>query len=383
MPAKISERVIANIVLVIASLIWGFATIVIKLTVTEVPPLTFLMLRFVTAAIVLLPFLFYILKRHKINRIRYRYIFTSSMIGHVAALILIFMGIERTTAINASLISSFTPLLVSAMGFLILKETIKRNEIEGTLLAFFGTLIVVFSPLLFAGDASQGDTFLTIRSSLIGNVLFLGGIALDSYYSIYTKRHLAGDKIVTPLAQIVISFMFAAIVFIPLGLGEQIFLHKTSNLGQLRTCTINDIDRANYRAGMACDSVGCYECKTCRGDAVVNYLPQNEVVKYSCLIKTASPSLSSIIIGNLKTYMSPPILWGILYMSILSGVLAYVLYQSGLRIIEASEASVFYYLQPLAAIPAAIFLLGETLSPLFLAGAIIITIGVYLAERRK
>jgi drug/metabolite transporter (DMT)-like permease len=383
MPVKISERVIANIVLVFASLIWGFATIVIKLTVTEVPPLTFLMLRFVTAAIILLPVLIYILRRHKINRTRYKYIFNSSLIGHVGALILIFVGIEHTTAVNATLISSITPLLVTAMGYLILKETIRRNEIEGTLLAFLGTLIIVFSPLILAGNATQGDTLQTIRSNLLGNLLFLSGIILDAYYSIYTKRHLAGDKIVTPLAQIVISFMFAAIIFIPLGLGEQIYLHKSSNLGQLRTCTINDVDRSNYNAGMSCDSVGCYECKSCRADAIVNYLPQNDVIKYDCLLKTESPSLTSIIIGNLKTYMSPPILYGILYMSLISGVLAYVLYQTGLKHIEASEASVFYYLQPIAAIPVAMILLHETLSPLFLVGIIVITTGVWLAERRK
>lgn len=384
MPAKISERVIANIVLILATSMWGLATVVIKLTIHDVPPLTFLMLRFVASAIVLIPIVFYILKRHKINKIRLKHIFTASLIGHIGALILIFMGIERTTAINASLITSFSPLLVTAMGFLILKETIRRNEIEGTLLAFLGTLIIVFSPLIFSPDATQAENLAIIRNSLIGNLLFLAGIALDAYYSIYTKRHLAGDKVVTPAIQIVLSFVFAAIVFIPLGIGEQIFLHKTSNVGQIRTCNVNDIDRSNYGAGMVCDGAGCYECKSCRENTdVINYVKKAEVIKYDCLLKTVSPSLQSVIIGNLKHYMSPPILYGILYMSFLSGIAAYILYQYGLRYIEASEASVFYYLQPLIAIPAAMIFLREGLSPLFIVGGVIITIGVYLAEKRK
>ncbi len=383
MPARISERAIANIVLVLAASIWGFATVVIKITVAEVPPLTFLMLRFVSSAIILIPFIFYILKRHKINRIRYKHIFTASLLGHIVALILIFLGIERTTAVEASLITAFTPLLISAMGFFILKETIKRNEIEGTLLAFLGTLIIVFSPLILAGNASEAGNLQVIRNSVIGNILFLCGITFDSLYSIYTKRHLAGDKIVTPMIQIVFSFVFAAIVFIPLGIGEQIFLHKTSNLGQLRVCNVNDIDRANYEAGMACDDLGCYECKSCRSGAEVNYVKTLEVLKYDCLLKTTSPSLSGIIISNLRKYMSPPFLYGILYMSLLSGIAAYILYQYGLKYIEASEASIFYYLQPLVAIPAAVILLHERLSPLFIIGAVIIMIGVFLAEKRK
>lgn len=383
MPAETSERVIANIVLIFAATIWGLATVVIKLTVEEVPPLTFLMLRFVSSAVILLPAAFFILKHHKINRIRYKHIFTASIIGHIAALALIFMGIERTTAVQASIITSFTPLLISAMGFLILKETIKRHEIEGNLLAFLGTLIIVFSPLFIFGDATQEQNLSVIRNSLLGNILFLGGITLDSIYSVYTKRHLAGDKIVTPTIQIVFSFLFAAIVFIPLGIGEQIVLHKTSNVGQLRTCNVNDIDRANYEAGMACDSVGCYECKSCRANPDVTYVKTAEVLRYDCLLKTASPSLTSVIWGNLTKYMSPPFLWGILYMSLLSGIAAYILYQYGLKFIEASEASIFYYLQPLVAIPAAVIFLHESLSPLFIVGAVIITIGVYIAEKRK
>jgi drug/metabolite transporter (DMT)-like permease len=383
MPAKISQRVIANIVLVIAAILWGFGTVAIKYTVADVPPLTFLMLRFVSAAIILLPIAFLILKRHKINRTRFRHIFSSSLIGHVATLIFIFMGLQRTTAVEASLITAFTPLLTTALGFLILKETIKRNEIEGTLLAFLGTLIIVFSPLILATDTSHTETLATVRNSLIGNFLFLCGVSLDSFYSIYTKRHLSGDKVVTPFVHIVFSFLFAALVFIPLGFGEQIFLHKTSNLGQLRSCTINDVDRANYAAGMACDGIGCYECKSCRSNAPVNYAPQAEVKKYECLIPTTSPSLTTTITENLKRYVSPPTIYGILYMAIMSGIVAYVLYQYGLRFIEASEASTFYYLQTIVAIPAAVFLLGEKLSPLFIVGAVIVTIGVYIAEKRR
>lgn len=385
MPAKFSERVIANTALILATSMWGLATVVIKATVEEVPPLTFLMLRFGIAAILLIPFAVYLLKRIKLNRDRYKKIFTASVFGHVFALILIFMGIERTTAIEASLIASFSPLFVTLLGFLILRESIQRHELEGTLIAFLGTLLIVFSPLLIAGSSQSFDAenIQALRTSILGNLLFLAGIALDGFYSIYTKKNLSHDKIVTPLVQIVFGFIFAGIVFIPLGLSEQIFSHNNSNLGQLRACTIDDIDRANYQAGLACDNKGCYECESCKRNTPVVYTKKADVLRYDCLLPTSKPTTKEVIIQNLKHYLTPPQVYGILYMSLLSGILAYIFYQFGLKRVEASEASIFYYLQPVIAVPAAVIFLREDLSLTFLIGAIIIAFGVYLAERRK
>lgn len=74
---------------------------------------------------------------------------------------------------------------------------------------------------------------------------------------------------------------------------------------------------------------------------------------------------------------------GVLYMAIFSGTLAYWLYQEGQKRIEVSEASIFSYLNPLFAIPLSILWLGEQISQTFVAGAVVITVGVALAEYKK
>jgi drug/metabolite transporter (DMT)-like permease len=74
---------------------------------------------------------------------------------------------------------------------------------------------------------------------------------------------------------------------------------------------------------------------------------------------------------------------GVWYMALLSGALAYFLYQKAQKSIEASEATLFSYLGPLFAAPLAVFWLGETLTPTFLLGSIIIAVGVYIAEFKK
>jgi drug/metabolite transporter (DMT)-like permease len=75
-------------------------------------------------------------------------------------------------------------------------------------------------------------------------------------------------------------------------------------------------------------------------------------------------------------------LGGILYMAIFSSVIAYTLYEYGLSIIEASEATLFAYLQPIFAAPVALLWLKEKITPPFIIGAVVIGLGVAISEYR-
>ncbi len=74
---------------------------------------------------------------------------------------------------------------------------------------------------------------------------------------------------------------------------------------------------------------------------------------------------------------------GVWYMAVLSGSLAYFLYQEGQKKIEASEATLFGYLSPLFAAPLAVFWLKEKITLPFIIGTAIIMLGVFVAEVRK
>lgn len=73
---------------------------------------------------------------------------------------------------------------------------------------------------------------------------------------------------------------------------------------------------------------------------------------------------------------------GVLYMSLISGALAYFLYQKGQKSIETSEANLFTYLSPVFALPLSYFWLGEPLTLPLVIGSMIIAAGVFLAETR-
>lgn len=74
---------------------------------------------------------------------------------------------------------------------------------------------------------------------------------------------------------------------------------------------------------------------------------------------------------------------GVLFMSIFSGTLAYYLYIRAQKTIEVSEAVLFFYLQPLFSIPLAVFWLKESISLSFIIGAMIILLGLIIAEYKK
>ncbi|MAG59599.1 hypothetical protein CMO96_02300 [Candidatus Woesebacteria bacterium] len=81
--------------------------------------------------------------------------------------------------------------------------------------------------------------------------------------------------------------------------------------------------------------------------------------------------------------VAPSGILGIAFMAIFAGLIAYTAYEVALARIEASEATVFHYLLPIWAAPLAVLWLGEIITPTFLIGALIIAIGVVIAEYRK
>lgn len=74
---------------------------------------------------------------------------------------------------------------------------------------------------------------------------------------------------------------------------------------------------------------------------------------------------------------------GVFFMALISGNLAYAMWVRAQKTIEISEAGVFAYLIPIFSAPLAIFWLGEKITTPFIIGAVLISIGVYIAERKK
>jgi len=98
------------------------------------------------------------------------------------------------------------------------------------------------------------------------------------------------------------------------------------------------------------------------------------LITFLPLFLIQNPDLSAL------RHQLPAALPGILYMSIFGSIIAYFTYTYGFSLIEASEATLFTYLQPLFTAPLAVLWLKETMKAPFIIGAVFIALGVFLTE---
>lgn len=85
--------------------------------------------------------------------------------------------------------------------------------------------------------------------------------------------------------------------------------------------------------------------------------------------------LRSQEIGNI----TPGIVWGILFLGIISTAIAMYLWNYAFAKLPASLASLTFFAQPLVGTLLGWLLLGETITPLFLAGGVMIGIGILIS----
>ena len=296
-----SARKKAYFYLTLVALIWGIATPVIKFTLRGISPLPFLTYRFALSSIFAV--LFIVFARSSFSKIRKNLplVLAYSFITTTLALGILFFGLEKTTVIDAALIASVAPLMTALAGVIFLKEHITNQEKLGISIAFSGTLVTVFEPVL----SGMG------KVAIAGNFLVVAYIIIMAFASVLSKRLVRRD--VDPLTLTNVSFMVGLITLLPFTLYQLPF-------GELIT-TIENLS-VQYHAG-------------------------------------------------------------VFYMALFSGTAAYALWVKGQKTIEISEAGVFAYLIPVFAAPLGVFWLGEKITPAFIVGAILITIGGVIAEYKK
>jgi len=304
------KRLTAYLLLTLTAAIWGIAGPVIKATLSFIPPFTFLFWRFLLASIIFLPFFIWLARKEKETLKTLLPIVPIGFLGIPLCLVFVFLGFERTSALDGTILSALAPIFIVLAGVFFLKEKVSKLEALGLAVAIAGSVVMVSQPLLEGGGFAQRN--------LTGNILI---IVSDIVWTAYVVLSKVEFKKHSPFIITAVSFFTGLIAIFPVALIEQL--------------AIIDWQKSVY-------------------------LPTQSLF-----------------------YFNPAGFWGLLYMVILSSVVAYFAFELGLKLIEASEATLFAYLQPIFAAPVAVFWLGEKITPPFLLGAGIIAIGVVLTEYRR
>ncbi|MBI5356895.1 EamA family transporter [Candidatus Collierbacteria bacterium] len=294
------KRKLAYTLLIVNTIVWGLAIPIVKPALSFTSPERFLFYRFLLAALLTFPFLVLNWKKWKLNLKNVAKIISVELTGTTLILWLLYYSLKFTSAIEASLIASVSPLFVVITGVLILKEKETKREWRGLILALLGTFIITAGPLANNGKYSSGHFW--------GNSLILFQNIIWAVYLVLAKKTY---RKYSKIAVTIISFWVGTITFLILSLPS--------------------------------------------GNPLL--------------------ALSAEIV-------QPQIFLAVTYMAIFGSVIGATTYLAGQSLIEISEASLFTYLQPLAAIPVSLIFLRESLTPLTVLGIILIFVGVITGEKK-
>lgn len=288
------------------TIVWGAAFIVVKPALTDTTPFRYLLYRFVFAAILSLPILFHYWSKIKDKKKIITKISLLELIGTTLSLGLLYIGLNKTSAIEAGFITTTTPIFIVLAGIIYLKEKVEKHEWLGLILSFMGTALLTALPVFLNGNSFDG-------LSLDGNLLIIGqNIAIAIYY-VLAKKHY---KKLPKLFVASISFYVGVTTFFLLSMLELNF------------------------------------------------------------------SISSFTAAVINDFSSTSVWFATLYMAIFGSIIGFTAYIKGQDGIEASEAGLFTYLQPLIYVPLGIIFLHERIHPLQILSLVIIFAGVYIAESR-
>ncbi|MFZ2199260.1 MAG: DMT family transporter [Microgenomates group bacterium] len=197
-----TSRKLAYLALSFNVLVWGMAFPLIKPAFDFISPMQYLYFRFLVAGIISLPiFLIYYIKVHPKISYLIKVLFIE-LLGITIPLYLLYEGLSRTSAIDASLLGSIYPLFIVLGSVWFLHERENKREWQGLALALLGSFLLVVTPLL-----SQN---LDTPSSTVGNLYILGYGLTYTIYAIVAKKIY---KTKPPIFTGALTYLFTALIY--------------------------------------------------------------------------------------------------------------------------------------------------------------------------
>lgn len=155
-------------------LLWAGNAVVGRLTVGSVPPLTLNFLRWVIAALILLPFGWGLFKDWRAIAARWPHLLLIGLLGVGSYNSLQYLALVTTTPINVTLIAASMPVWMMAVGSLMHDEHPTRRQIAGAVLSLAGVILVI----------ARGDLATLARVQfVVGDLYVLIAVVAWAFYS--------------------------------------------------------------------------------------------------------------------------------------------------------------------------------------------------------
>jgi len=160
------------------------------------------------------------LKSEKVSRKDMGTLFLGSLLGIGVNQAAFIQGLQLTTATNASIVITITPILAMIISFFILKEPITFKKAGGVIIGLVGVLSMIFTSEM----APTGR-----QASIIGDLLCVFSSLSYAFFLVLTRGISKRYSSVTIMKWM---FLFSSLLFLPLGyksvLSAKLFVEGSS-----------------------------------------------------------------------------------------------------------------------------------------------------------
>jgi len=193
-------------------LIWSGSFIFIRVVLTEIPPATLALARFLIASPVLVAFAFMMWKRDRPAKLDWKkdiILFLALSLSGITLLYLLqFYSLKFVTSTVGSILISLNVVFTALLSSAFLKEPMTRRKLSGVLLAFAGAIVL----------ATQGKlTFQPSSFQPIGVLAMIGAAFCWATYSILSKSVL--DRY-SPTTATSVAFCLGTLFLVPFAVAE-------------------------------------------------------------------------------------------------------------------------------------------------------------------
>lgn len=200
-----------NLPLLLVVLIWGANYTSIKLGLRELPPITWVSLRYTFGA--LFTFLWLALRRESLtlDRRDWLRLLLAGAVSFGYANVLVTIGLRYTSSANSSLLIASAPVLTALLAWATGSEAFWPAKAAGVAVSFTG------AALLLGGNGAGFGALAASTGSLRGDLLTLAGAAMMSAYPLIVLPALGRNSALSVTAW---TFAFAALAAWPIASSE-------------------------------------------------------------------------------------------------------------------------------------------------------------------
>jgi drug/metabolite transporter (DMT)-like permease len=103
----------------------------------------------------------------------------------------LYLGLRFTTAVNATLINGFGPLITGLLSALLIQEPMSRRQLTGAIVGLAGVIVLISGGSLAFWQAVRGN---------VGDLIMLAAVALWGLYSVLAQRVMRHRSVLSATA---------------------------------------------------------------------------------------------------------------------------------------------------------------------------------------